>query len=102
MCLLHLRSPRHFQKVKRTNANQIKTYLQESARNSAFNTSSMYSFLQIAKENTEATCKVFKMKAVVTQEEKKAGVVEKEIPSITSDEVLVKVVAVALNPTDCT
>jgi D-arabinose 1-dehydrogenase-like Zn-dependent alcohol dehydrogenase len=62
----------------------------------------MYSFLQIAKENTGATCKVFKMKAVVTQEEKKAGVVEKEIPSITSDEVLVKVVAVALNPTDCT
>eukprot|EP00026_Physarum_polycephalum_P011214 Phypoly_transcript_11420.p1 GENE.Phypoly_transcript_11420~~Phypoly_transcript_11420.p1 ORF type:complete len:195 (-),score=33.66 Phypoly_transcript_11420:507-1091(-) len=40
------------------------------------------------------------MKAVVTLAEKKAGVVQKDIPSIAPDEVLVKVVGVALNPTD--
>jgi NADPH:quinone reductase-like Zn-dependent oxidoreductase len=41
------------------------------------------------------------MKALVTLEEKKAGVQEKPIPPIAADEVLTKVIAVALNPTDC-
>lgn len=40
------------------------------------------------------------MKAYVTQEGHKAAVVEVPVPSIDDDEVLVKVVAVALNPTD--
>lgn len=41
------------------------------------------------------------MKAVSIIELKKAEVVEKDIPTIQKDEVLVKVIAVALNPTDC-
>lgn len=41
------------------------------------------------------------MKAIVVQEGKKVAVEEKEIPTIKEDEVLVKVIAAAINPTDC-
>ncbi|EPS98739.1 hypothetical protein FOMPIDRAFT_1031239 [Fomitopsis schrenkii] len=40
------------------------------------------------------------MKALITQPGKTAGVQEVPVPSITDDEILVKVVAVAQNPTD--
>jgi len=40
------------------------------------------------------------MRAVATLANKVAGVVTKDIPSIASDEVLVKIVGVAINPTD--
>lgn len=41
------------------------------------------------------------MEAVVTLDNNKVVVKTKEIPSIAPDEILVKVVAVALNPADC-
>jgi NADPH:quinone reductase-like Zn-dependent oxidoreductase len=40
------------------------------------------------------------MKALVTQEDKTAKVVEIPVPELDDDEVLVKVVALAQNPTD--
>ena len=40
------------------------------------------------------------MKAYVTREGHKAAVQEVPVPTIDDDEVLVKVIAVALNPTD--
>ena len=40
------------------------------------------------------------MRALVTQEDKTAKVVEVPVPEIADNEVLVKVVAVAQNPTD--
>ena len=40
------------------------------------------------------------MRALVTQADKTAKVVEVPVPEIADDEVLVKVVAVAQNPTD--
>ena len=41
------------------------------------------------------------MKAVVVTNNKKVQIEEKEIPVPKKDEVLLKVIAVAINPTDC-
>lgn len=41
------------------------------------------------------------MRAVVAVGDKTVAVQSKEIPNIEKDEVLVKVIGVSLNPTDC-